>query len=245
MGHVVAVAGEDADVVAEAVDLDARAVELPLDRCEPGAGERLVDIGGGAREHRQHRPEWFEADGGERLAPTGAGERGHPTEITVEHQRPPELGELHVARSGRGVGHEAFERALAQLTGEEPTDELAFVGGRPLEQRDEDRPAGRRRALTPRLLERVDREVEVGDGEARLRGRVDLDAGHRGPTDADASLPGRPGEEADDRRDLVERQTPEQLGERLDLRRARPGRRDRRSRSTRRRRTARALIVLT
>ena len=46
IGDVVEVAGVEPNVAGRAVGLDPRAVELPLDRGEPGFGERVGDAGG-------------------------------------------------------------------------------------------------------------------------------------------------------------------------------------------------------
>ncbi len=53
--HVLELPREDAHLVARAVDLEPRAVELVLERRLAEALERLFRVAGGARQHRRHR----------------------------------------------------------------------------------------------------------------------------------------------------------------------------------------------
>ena len=114
-GDVVERAGEDGDVVAVAVDLDPRAVELPLDRRRVDLRERRGDVRGGLGEHRLQRPADRQAQGREPRLAVGQRDRRDRAEVAAEHQRPPDRGEPHVRRLRDGVGHHARERALAQV----------------------------------------------------------------------------------------------------------------------------------
>ena len=69
-GHVVERAREQRDVVAVAMDLDPRAVELRVDRGRPGPGERGRDVGRGAGEHRRQRAPDLEPDRRQAVAPS-------------------------------------------------------------------------------------------------------------------------------------------------------------------------------
>ena len=98
-GDVVEAAREDAHLVAAAVDLHARAVELPLDRRRAGPLERRVDVVAAARRASA-------ASGGRPRSPTArerlarrsvSAARRHGAEVAAQHQRAPH----RVARHAR------------------------------------------------------------------------------------------------------------------------------------------------
>ena len=62
--------------------------------------------------------------------------------------------------------------------------------------------------------------VELGDGERGLGGGLAHGGGHATPPDADPPLPRLADEEAHRRGDLVGLEPPEQVGERIDLRKS-------------------------
>ena len=61
VGHVVQASRKDANLLAQAVDLHARAVELVLERGFAERGHRVVDAFGRLRQHRPHRRHRLEA----------------------------------------------------------------------------------------------------------------------------------------------------------------------------------------
>ena len=65
------------------------------------------------------------------------------------------------------VGHQAGERTLTQLTDEQPAEEVELLGRRPVEDVAQDVLAPGRRAAAGRLLDAIERVVDVGDGERR------------------------------------------------------------------------------
>ena len=130
VGHLAQRAGPHPDVVAVPVHLDAGAVELEL-HGHVGAevGERGVQRGAGAGQHRAHRPADLQPHGVERLDPAGQRRRRRLGQPAGEHERPADGGGRDVGRGGDGVQHDALERALAQLAGEQADEELLLVGG--------------------------------------------------------------------------------------------------------------------
>ena len=86
-GDVVERARVDRDVVTVAVDLDPRAVELPVDRRRRDLLQRGGDVRGGAGEHRRERAHDLERDRVETGAAVGERDRRHRGEVAVQHQR--------------------------------------------------------------------------------------------------------------------------------------------------------------
>ena len=175
VGDVVEVAGEDADLVAVAVDLDAGAVELPLHRRRPAWPP-------GRRPRRASWPPAWAAPGCSGRSPTpasaaapppgsGQGQRGHVGQVAGQHGRPADVADGKAGGLGHRVEHHAFEGALAQLAGQRPAQEAASASvARPnrsartaLRAADRARPGGGRQP--------VHRAVDVGHGERRLRRR--------------------------------------------------------------------------
>ena len=110
---LVEVAGEHAHLVAEAVDLNPRPVELPFDaRRAPGIDQRGSHVGRGRGEHRLHGREHLQADGVERVDATLPGQCCRPTEITEEHRRPPHRCRWDVLGVGDGLGDDTLVRSL-------------------------------------------------------------------------------------------------------------------------------------
>ena len=133
-GHVVELAREDAHLVAALVDLDARAVELPLERRLAEPRERLGDVLGGLRQHRLHRPEQLDRkprEPGRALAERRL--RPRPRD------RPPASPRGALARPaarppGDRLDHHPLERALAQLADQQAQQKVLLGLGRPPEQ---------------------------------------------------------------------------------------------------------------
>ena len=88
------------------------------------------------------------------------------------------------------------------------------------------RPGGMPWSRLPRGRQPAERGVDLGDGEARLGGRLGQRA-ERAPADADAPLGQHPGQVGDDDPDLGRVAAREEVGQRLGLGGARPGGGDR------------------
>ncbi len=186
---------EDPDLVAGTVDLEPRAVDLVLEGSLAETGERFLRVPGRAREHRRDRREQPQREAGEAgraLLEGGAGERA---EVGRVHGRAPDVGRREPRRPRDRVGHDAVERALADLAEEQLDEEPAagLVGG--LEQRPETAqpPLGRAGSrqggdLGETLVETRERERRpdrIARGHRRLQGA---------PADADPSLGQRAGQ---------------------------------------------------
>ena len=89
VGDVVERPRVDRHVVAGPVDLDAGAVELPVDRRGRDLADRARDVGRRAGEHRGQRPPDLERDGVEPVAAFGERDRGDRAEVAAQHQRAP------------------------------------------------------------------------------------------------------------------------------------------------------------
>ena len=219
-GDVVERAREDADVAPVAVDLDADAVELPLDR----RGAELVHRGGDVRgrrgEHRAHRAADLEPERAQRLGPAGERGGGHGAEVAAQHQRPPQDGGRHAGGAGGGLGHHALERALAQLAREQRAQEALLALGRPPEQGGERGAPGGLRAGPGQRADRGAGRVDLADGQ-RGRGGRRRQLAQRRPADADLALAQLARQVRDGDRRLLGRGQPQDAGERLDLAAAR------------------------
>jgi hypothetical protein len=120
-----------------------------------------------------------------------------------------------------GVGHDARERALAQVAEQQPDQERLLVGVGAHEQRTERVAPPALGARSGEPADRGERLLDLGHRQGGLRrGRRSV-AQHR-PADADLALGQLAREPADDGRHLAGSRAGEQLGERGDLRRARP-----------------------
>ena len=150
-----------------------------------------------------------------------------PAEIAGQHRGP--AYERGGNRRGAcdGVGHEAAERTLAQLTDEQAPEEVGFGGRGALEDSAQDLLTGGGRTASRRRLELVEGAIDVGDRERGGNRRGDVEPRHGGPPHTDASLARLADQEPDDGLDLVGGGPAQHLGQRRDLRRSRPRRCDR------------------
>ena len=204
LGDVVEVAGEEAHLVAGAVDLDAGAVELPLHRRQAELGDGLGHAG------RRSRPAWA-APAACTWRPTssrppapGQGDRA------VAPRSPESMQARRTAAAGTPAALATasvispVERALAQLAAEQPPEELAFGGRGPAQQSAEQAARGPRPRAGPGRprWRRWPGRSRRRSGWARCR-RPREARPEGGPADADPALAGLAGEEADDRLDLV------------------------------------------
>ena len=173
VGDLVQVAGVDAHLAVVAVGLDPGPVELPLDRCRTGRGERGGDVG-----RRATRASAARRDPAPCRSPRARRrrrvERGlrRATEVAGEHVRPPHRGDRDARRLGHRVDHHAVERALAQLAAEHLPQQVLLGLGRPGEDVRRAAPGGA--ALTPLPAiagEPIDGGVDLEHRQRRLGGR--------------------------------------------------------------------------
>ena len=212
VGDVVQVAREDPHAGARAVDLDARAVDLPLDRRRARGGERRGRIRRRRREHRQDRPTDLERDGGQAGLALGERDPRGCGEIAAEHRRSAHRGRAHLRRPRDRVAHHARECALAQLADEQAREEVGLGGGRARKERGD--PA---RVALPQSRRRPSRPLRRGIARRRRsralatarRARRDSRDGR--PTDADPPLRQLARQERDRGSDLTRREALQQL----------------------------------
>ena len=105
--------------------------------------ERLGDVGRAGRQHRLDRVQHREPHGFEGVLALGQRQRGGAAEVAREHRGAADDGDRDAGGGGDGVGHHAGQRALPQLTGEEPADEVDLGLGGAREEVGEQRLAGR------------------------------------------------------------------------------------------------------
>ena len=184
------------------MDLDPRAVELPLDRGRMDLRERGADVGRGLGEHRLERMADPQAQRREPRLALRQGDRRDGAEVAAEHERAPHRGELDVRRLRDRVGHHARERALAQVAGQQPDEEPLLGLGRAGHEVAEQAAAlgdGARARARPDPLERG---VDVGDRQVRCALAAGRGVAERGPADADLPLAQFAGQERDAGGDL-------------------------------------------
>ncbi len=135
-GDVIQRAGEHGDVLAGPVHLDPDAVDLPLrrGRADPVQGGGDVRRRGG--EHGPDRPAHDQREAAQRGQRLGAAQRRlrHRGQRPAQLVRAPDLLRGHRRGLGHRVGHHALERALAEVTGQQPDQELAFAHRGPAEE---------------------------------------------------------------------------------------------------------------
>ena len=168
-GDVVEAAREGAHVVAAAVDLQARAVELVLDGRRPGLRQRAVDVVARRREHRLDRAPDLEPDRAQRLGAAREGRCRRRAQVAAEHARPADRVARHLGRPRDRLDHDALLGALAQLAGQQ-CDEEALLGlGGAREERGQ-RVAPRRLRPGPRhRADRLARRVDLRSARAPPR----------------------------------------------------------------------------
>src|SRR5213595_2002988 len=117
---VVQLTGEHPHPVACLVDLDARAVELVLERgpplplALPQARQRVPYIIRRLREHWLERPEQLHLKPREAAGPCREGGVRHTTQVGGEHRRPADGLGVEACRARDRLGHEPRERPLPQ-----------------------------------------------------------------------------------------------------------------------------------
>ncbi len=110
------------------MELDARAIELVLERGVAELCQRAADIIGRIGEHRLHRLE--RRQGKRREAGFAVGERGarHRRKVARQHRGPTDPRGRNSRRARHGIGKDAFQRALPQLA-EQQTEQKVLLGG--------------------------------------------------------------------------------------------------------------------
>ncbi|MEI2653091.1 MAG: hypothetical protein V9G12_13260 [Microthrixaceae bacterium] len=224
IGHVVEVAGVEANLVAVAVRLDADAVELPLDRRGPGAGEGLGDVGRRGGQHGLDPDADGEPDGVDGGGALHERQPGAPGEVAAQHGGTADRRRRDRRCGGDRLGHHTRQRSLAQLADEEPAHEARFGRRQATAQVVDDRPARRLGARPADDRERSEVGVEVRHGHRRpFRRPVD---GRRRPPHPDTALGDDPDQIRHRRHDLVLLEPDEQLGQGRGLGAARARRRN-------------------
>ena len=172
VGHLGQGARVDAHVVADAVHLDAGAVELVFHGRLPRGLQRRAGAGRGCGEHGLHGTADDEADGVKLGRRARDRQQGGPAEVAGEHRRAAYGVDGPVRGAGNGIRQHPLKRTGSQFPEQHAGDEglLAFGGCR--RERPEGRGALRRRSGACGGEQPVQRGVEVGDGKARLGGRL-------------------------------------------------------------------------
>src|SRR5581483_8092576 len=127
--QVLEAAGEEATRPGAAVELDARAVELPFDA--GAAAERRERLGrrpGGLREHRTERTEVLERARRERLPALGEHARGDVGEAALQHVRPGDRGAVAARERRERVDDDALRDAGPHLADQVLHDVLRLDG---------------------------------------------------------------------------------------------------------------------
>ena len=152
------------------------------------------------------------------VATLGEREHGGAAEVAREHRGAADDVDRDPGRGGDGVGHHPGQRALAELAGEQPADEVDLGLGGAGEEVGEQRLAGRLRPGTRGAGQLGEDPVDLEDLDRGLGGGLDVLPVGRSPADADATLARRAGEEPDRHLDLVGIERAQELGERSHLR---------------------------
>jgi hypothetical protein len=114
------------------MNLDAGAVELPLDCGTSGSGQRLLEALSGLGQHRQYRSQDGQSKTRQPSSALRNGRFGHGTEIAGQHRRSSNIRGGNAGGPGDCLDHHAFEGSLPELAEQKPGEELAFVfGGTP------------------------------------------------------------------------------------------------------------------
>ena len=188
-GHVAQVAREHPDLGPVLVHLHAGAVQLVVERHRAEARQGIIHAVRGLRQHRLHGVERAERE--LRQSRVGPGQRspGYRSEAAGHHHGTAHPGRRQSGRARHGVGDHALERALANLTVEQPHQEVLLVGRRPRQQIAELLDAGRRRAAASRsrhVLEHTVNGCKRQYGCGCSRGGTDL--AQSGEADPDTPL---------------------------------------------------------
>ena len=118
----------DRHALSVAVELDARAVVLVLERRGAAVSrEHLAEILGDLGEHRQERHARLHARRRERRGAAAGGERRHRGEIAEPERRAPRALERRTERARDRLEHEPVGHPRAQLTDHDLLERLALL----------------------------------------------------------------------------------------------------------------------
>ena len=133
--HIVQAAGVEAHVVADLVDLDARAVHLPFKlNFARQLDQGLADVGRRLRQHGRDRREQLELEFLECRDSLHQGGAGDGAEALRIHRRAANLCDGNLGGRGDRIDHDTGQRALAQLADQETQHEVVLRGSRSREQ---------------------------------------------------------------------------------------------------------------
>jgi hypothetical protein len=178
----------DAHLVARLVGLDARAIHLVLEGCFPEIGQRLFDILRGLREHRLHWTEELhvvQVECGDAVFRDAAGDG---RDIAGHHDGTADVCRREAVRFGEPVGHDAFERALADFAGEQSGEKLLLVGVGAGEERRQQGPAPLRRSAPAKRLYFRERPIDFEETQGRSGSGFAAHAAQGCIADADPAL---------------------------------------------------------
>jgi hypothetical protein len=155
--------GEQPDAPAGQVRLDPDPVKLPLHCRGPvDLGQRVPEGRRAGREHRPDRAADLQAERAQRLTAPAQRGGGHHAQRTAQHHGPADLRHRHLSGPGDGVGHDALQRALAQLAGQQADQEPLLVRCGAAEQLADQRLARGRRTLPGHRADRAEPRVHLG-----------------------------------------------------------------------------------
>ena len=92
----------------------------------PTSASAVGDVRRAGREHREDAAADLEPDAVQSGVALGERDHGRPAEVARQHRRPAYERGRHRRRPGDGVGHQARERALAQLADEQAAQEVGL-----------------------------------------------------------------------------------------------------------------------
>ena len=208
----------DLHLVADLVDLNARAVELVFERGLAQRGERLADAGRRIGQHRLHWLKWAEDELGKRsVAVDDRGPRDR-REIAGEHRRASDPRRRDAGRARHGVHQDALERPLPQLAKKQADQKALLVGRGASEQLAKQLRPRRNGSGARRLRDPVEGRVHVTELERRrVRRRHVPHRRQQGATNAHPALTRFAAQKRDDHRDVPGLRTFEELRQVSDL----------------------------
>ena len=217
-GHVAEVAREHLHDVARFVHLDARAVQLVLERGFAEFGERGVHVGRRVGQHRLHRLEDLPGEARERRITLDERRSCHRRERAGEHRGAAHAGGGDPRGAGDRFQQHPFERALPQLAKQQANEELLLVARRASEQLAQDRGLRGARSRPRCRNDAPERGVDISEIE-RLGGRRShvVRGRHSGAADANAPLPRRSAQVRHGDLDLIRLEALQKRREPVDL----------------------------
>jgi hypothetical protein len=205
------------------VNLDADAVELPLDHRRGDSLERRADVGGRRCQHRLDCATDSQANGAQcGLTAVSCDHRGF-AEVAHEHRGATNHGGRNGECLRERVGDDAAERPRAKFAHDEPTQVVGFVDGGAYEQVVQQHAAHGCGAGTAGRGERGDGGVDLAHGERRRGRRLCVDGEGRGPADTEAALARLADQQTDHHGQVISDRLAQQRRQGIGLRRARAG----------------------